>query len=273
MQNNLDAETAKPMVTVPRHLKILELLEERGYLSNAELSAQLGVSEQTIRRDIRQLQELNLLSRYHGGANRVVRTTMVNREFSERETTMVEEKKLIAQAVVDLITDGSTVFITIGTTVEQVAQVLLHKKNIRVITDSLRVAAILYANPDIEVIIPSGTLRCSNGGIEGTKTITDLASFRADFVVTSVGAIEEDGTLLDFNLTEIAAAQTMMEHGRKLIIAADHTKFDSVASATLGHLKDADFLVTDQDPPSSIQQVIADHGVRLIVAGPGNQPV
>ena len=87
------------------------------------------------------------------------------------------KKKAIAEAVADYIPDGSTIFITIGTTVEHVARALLNHNHLRIITNSLRVAHILYHNPHFEVMVPGGTLRSHNSGIIGPSA----ASFVADF--------------------------------------------------------------------------------------------
>lgn len=253
-------------VTVPRQELILKKVEEVGNIAITELAAELQVSEQTIRRDIRKLEEMDLLSRYHGGVTRPQHRQIVNRELSEREQSFVKEKEAIAQAVAGLIPDDATVFITIGTTVEKIAQALASKKHLRVITDSLRVAAILYRNPNIEVMIPPGTLRAGNGGIEGPNTIMSLSEFRADYTITSVGAIDSDGTLLDFNLTEVTAAKSMMTNTKNVVIACDHTKFDSVASVRLGHLRQCDYLITDEKPKDEIMQVLEGTKTRLIIA-------
>ena len=145
---------------------------------------------------------------------------MVNTAFEQREVSLTEEKKAIAEAVADYIPDGSTVFITIGTTVEQVARALLNHNHLRIITNSLRVAHILYNNPRFEVMVPGGTLRPHNSGIIGPSATEFVAGFRADYLVTSVGAIAQATALftdecpsgqlkswLDENQTEIILAQ------------------------------------------------------------------
>lgn len=149
----------------PRHDQLLMLISERGYMNIDELASLLDVSTQTVRRDIRKLSEQGLITRHHGGAGRA--SSVVNTAFEQREVSLTEEKKAIAEAVADYIPDGSTVFITIGTTVEQVARALLNHNHLRIITNSLRVAHILYNNPRFEVMVPGGTLRPHNSGIIG----------------------------------------------------------------------------------------------------------
>ena len=178
-----------------------------------------------------------------------------------------EEKNVhvyLKHRAVKIIPEGSTVFITIGTTVEKIASVLVEKSALRVITDSLRVASILYRNPNIEVIVPAGSIRHTNGGIEGPKAIADLGEFRADFAITSIGAIDQDGTLLDFNLSEVIAAKTMISNAKQLIIACDHSKFTAAASIRLGHLKQASYLVTDIRPKEEIMSSVEDNHIVLV---------
>lgn len=253
---------------LPRQEQIVRFVGDEGSVSITDLAQRLNVTEQTIRRDIRRLEDLGLVARYHGGAATPQhRPNLINKALSERELINVNEKEAIARAVADLIEEGSTVFITIGTTVEKIADALAaSKKQLRVITDSLRVAARLYQTEGVEVLIPSGALRASNGGIEGPKTINDLAEFRADYVVTSIGAIEEDGSLLDFNLTEVMAARCMIKNAKKFILASDNSKFTAAASVRLGHLRDVDHFVTDVRPCSSVMQIIDEFDVDLVIA-------
>lgn len=131
-------------------------------------------------------------------------------------------KKAIAEAVADYIPDGSTIFITIGTTVEHVARALLNHNHLRIITNSLRVAHILYHNPRFEVMVPGGTLRSHNSGIIGPSAASFVADFRADYLVTSVGAIESDGALMEFDVNEANVVKTMMAHARNILLVADH---------------------------------------------------
>lgn len=148
----------------PRHDQLVHLIAERGYMNIEELAQLLDVSTQTVRRDIRKLSEQGLITRHHGGAGRV--SSVMNTAFEQRELSLTAEKRAIAEAVADYLPERCTVFITIGTTVA-VAVALLNRRDLRIITNSLRVAQILYKNQDIEVMVPGGTLRAHNGGIIG----------------------------------------------------------------------------------------------------------
>lgn len=247
----------------PRHDKLVTLVVSNGYISNEELAAQLNVTTQTIRRDIRTLSQLGLVSRHHGGAGKI--PNIVNTDFSIRETTHIKEKEIIAQAIYDYIPDGSTLFITIGTTVEFIAKALERKNNLRIITNSLRVANILYQNKSLEVITVGGVLRAHNGGIIGPNVTNFISHFRADYLITSLGAIAEDGSLLDFDINETNIVKTMMKYSRHTIIAADRSKFFTSAAVEIGNIKQVSDIFTDEKPPLNIQNILKENKIRLHV--------
>lgn len=260
----------------PRQDKILSILEADGYKTISSLSSSLDVSEQTIRRDLKKLEDYGFLSKYHGGASFIGKksdsvishedTPISNIDLSLREVSFVEDKKAIAHAVSEMIPDGSSVFITIGSTVEYIARELLYKQNLLVITNSLRVASILYSNQNINVIIPSGSIRPFNGGIEGLNTLQDLKQFRTDFLISSIGAIADDGTLLDYNYTEVMMAKLMMQNAKQAIIGCDSSKFNSQAPIQLASIAQIHHLVTDKKPDDSLAQMLLDNNVELTIA-------
>ncbi|MET6679791.1 DeoR/GlpR family DNA-binding transcription regulator [Citrobacter amalonaticus] len=250
----------------PRHDQLLSLVGERGYMNIDELAGLLDVSTQTVRRDIRKLSEQGLITRHHGGAGRA--SSVVNTAFEQREVSWTQEKKAIAEAVADYIPDGSTVFITIGTTVEQVARALLNHNHLRIITNSLRVAHILYNNPRFEVMVPGGTLRPHNSGIIGPSATAFVGDFRADYLVTSVGAIESDGAMLEFDVNEASVVKTMMAHARHILLAADHTKYHASAAVEIGNISSVTALFTDELPGPALHTLLRSNQVEIVQVSP-----
>lgn len=250
----------------PRHDQLIMLIAERGYMNIDELAQILDVSTQTVRRDIRKLSDLGLISRHHGGAGRV--SSVRNTEFKQREVSYTNEKAAIAQSIANSIPDGCTLFITIGTTVEHIARALEVRKNLRIITNSLRVAHILYNHKEFEVMVPGGIIRQHNGGIVGPSAVAFIEDFRADYLITSMGAIESDGSILEFNVNEAAVVKTMMTHSRHLLLAADHTKYHSSAAVSIGNVSQASALFTDQPPPAQLGEVLKQHQVEVHIAKP-----
>ena len=251
----------------PRHDQLLTLIADRGYMNIDELAQLLDVSTQTVRRDIRKLSEQGLITRHHGGAGRA--SSVVNTAFEQREVSLTEEKRAIAEAIADYIPDGSTIFITIGTTVEHVARALLNHNHLRIITNSLRVAHILYKNPRFEVMVPGGTLRPHNGGIIGPAAMAFISGFRADYLVTSVGAIEQDGAMMEFDVNEASMVKTMMAvDGIPQQIAADY-RVSSVFADVMRKLgiENIDDYRIEVMPD---EQVVAQQQAGTLVGAPNN---
>jgi DeoR/GlpR family transcriptional regulator of sugar metabolism len=248
-------------MTNPRQDKLLKLVIDKGYCTVEELAEVLDVSTQTIRRDIKKLSDERMLVRHHGGASSPSST--VNLDYEIRKVSETDEKNAIGERITQMIPDNSTVFLTIGTTTEIIASHLLKKNNLQVITNSLRVANVLHSNKSFDVLIPSGKVRAKNGGIIGTEALEFIKNFRFDYMITSAGSIDEDGTLLEYDLNETAIAQAVMKSARNVFVALDSTKYTPKGSIELGNIKDATVYFTDVQPPADIQDVLDNGGVKL----------
>ena len=253
--------TGTLMTGNPRHDELLKLVNETGYVSVEDLSEKFEVSTQTIRRDIKKLSNERLLVRHHGGAGRS--SSVVNLEYSLRQSSETQEKEAIATEITNYISDNCTIFLTIGTTTEIIAKYLLRRKGIRIITNSMKVASILYGNQDFEVMVPGGILRAHNGGIVGPATLEFVKRFRVDYLITSVGSIDSDGTLLDYDYSEVAIVKSVMKNARSTLIAADSTKFSTTAAVELASIRDTDVLFTDQIPSEPLKTMLKLHDVTV----------
>lgn len=249
-----------------RQQQILKLVQQRGYVSIDTLAQAFAVTPQTIRRDINELCDQQLLKRYHGGAG--LSSSVENDEYAARQVMHQEEKRSIARLVASKIPDRASIFINIGTTTEEVARALQGHSGLRVITNNLHVASIMSANPSFEVIIAGGVVRQRDGGITGEATIDFISQFRVDFGIVGISGIDDDGTLLDFDYHEVRVAQAIISHSRRVFLVADHSKFDRRALVRLGHLNEVDDLFTDRLPAEHIGIILADAEVGLHIAAP-----
>ncbi len=227
-----------------RQNAILALVEERGFVATEHLVATFGVTPQTIRRDINQLCEQNLLQRFHGGAGPPVSTE--NEPYPERQRSFPMSKRLIGQRVVEDIHDGASLFINIGTTTEAVAQALLVRKNLRIVTNNLNVAQILSRNKTFEISLAGGIVRKRDGGIVGHSATTFISQFRMDFGIIGVSGIDIEGSLLDFDGRETETAKAIINNSDKVMLVADHSKFGRRAMIQFGNFNDVNELYTDQ---------------------------
>ena len=244
---------------------ILALIRQHGFMSVEALVAHFGVTPQTIRRDINDLDGEGLLRRYHGGAG--LPSSIENAGYATRKVLHLEQKRRIAQAVAAAIPDGASLFINIGTTTEEIARALSRHKRLRVITNNIHVATLLAQAEDSEVIVAGGTVRKSDGGIVGEATLDLVNQFRVDFGIIGISGIDLDGTLLDYDYREVRVAQAIIRNARRVLLAADHSKFGRPASVRLGGIADVSALYTDAAVPEGVAALMATAGVELHVAG------
>jgi len=250
---------------LPRQEEIVNAVRQRGSVTVEDLAASLGVTLQTVRRDVRVLAEAGLIARFHGGVRTPVSTTE-NIAYRQRQLLNAEGKQRIARAIASAVPDGCSMIINIGTTNEAVARELVHRKNLRVITNNLNVASILADNPDCEVIVAGGVVRGRDHGIIGEATVEFIRQFRVDIGLIGISSIELDGTLRDFDYREVTVARTIVEHSREIWLAADRSKFGRHAMVELGHVSQVDMLFTDQEPPADFATLLAEAGVECRIA-------
>lgn len=250
-------------MTNPRQDKLIKLVNDKGYYSVEELAELLDVSTQTIRRDIKKLNNDRLVIRHHGGASSPA--TKNNLDYEVRKVSDTEQKHAIGKAIADLIPDNSTVFITIGTTAEVIASHLAKKNNLQVITNSLRVASVLHTNKSIDVLIPSGKVKAFNGGIVGTEAMDFISNFRFDYLVTSAASVDVDGTLLEYDLNETMITQTVMKSARHVLVAMDSSKFIPKGSITLANIEDVTYFLTDKKPSPTIEAAAKKGDTKLVI--------
>ncbi len=228
-----------------RQHKIMQALREHGTVAVDSLSEALNVTRQTIRRDLNSLFDAGHIQRIHGGA--ILKDSVENLGYGARKTLMVEEKDTIARSVVELIPDHASLFINIGTTTEQVARHLANKVGILVVTNNMNVASALWPMPNIQVMVASGMIRHSDGGIMGSSTEKFIEQFKVDYAVIGCSAIDSEGEVLDYDVREVCVAKAIISHARSVILVTDSMKFERKASVRICNLSDVDYLVTDSN--------------------------
>jgi DeoR family transcriptional regulator, glycerol-3-phosphate regulon repressor len=256
---------------VPRQQEIMDLARQTGRVSVEDLAERFGVSSQTIRKDLNELCEQRQLDRVHGGA--VVASSVQNLAYEARRNIAETEKRQIGKATAALIPGNSSLFINIGTTTEEVAHALKQRTGLLVITNNLHVATMLYPLEGIDVVVAGGAVRRSDGGVVGALAVELIKQFKVDYAIIGVSAIDADGTLLDFDLNEIQVAQAIISNARTVVLVSDSSKFDRLASARIGHLRDVDVFVTDRLPSLAIKELCAREEVRVIETALEQKPL
>lgn len=251
--------------TNPRQLLLLEEIRACQSARVEQLAQTLGVSLQTVRRDVQRLAESGLLARFHGGA-RVPGSTVENLAHTQRETLNAEGKARIARALARQVPNGCSLILNIGTTTEAIAKALLQHRGLRVITNNLNVAAILSGNSGCEVIVAGGLVRSRDRGIVGEAAVDFIRQFKVDIALIGISGIETDGSLRDYDYREVKVAQAIIEQARAVWLAADRSKFNRPAMVQLATLGQIDRLFTDAPPPAPFPALLQDAGVLCTVA-------
>ncbi len=250
-------------VISPRQTDIMNMLRQDGRVGVEELAAKFNVSPQTIRKDLNELGEQDLLQRVHGGA--VLSSGVKNFEYEARRLLAVEEKRHIGVLAASLIPDNCTLLINIGTTTEQVAMALRGKEGMMAITNNINVVNILSGTPGFEVIVAGGVVRPTDGGVIGEATVDFIKQFKVDYAVIGASALDEDGSLLDYDYREVKVAQAIIENARKTILVVDSMKLERSAPVRIGHLSQMDFIVTDKALPKKLREVCVENDVTIKV--------
>lgn len=247
-----------------RHKAILEIARQTGKVTVDVLAERLEVTPQTIRKDLNDLSADSLLARVHGGA--VITSGIDNLAYEARRVLAKAEKQAIGEVVAGLIPDKASIFINIGTTTEEVARALAIRRKLLVITNNLNVVDLLYRNPDIEVIVVGGRVRQVDRASVGAFAVEFIKSFKVDFAIIGASAIDEDGTLLDFDMNEVQVSQAIIHNARQVILAADSSKLGRPAPVRIGHISEVDVFATDHMSSPALAAVCEAHGVRIVEA-------
>lgn len=252
----------------PRQTDIVALARRAGRVEVEGLARHFEVTPQTIRRDLNELCERGVLARVHGGA--IYPVAVRNYAYAARQMWAADAKERIGRRAAELVPDDAALVINIGTTTEAFARALAHRdgEGLMVVTNSINVADILREGSEAQVLVAGGLVRRADGGIVGEATVDFIRQFKVDFAVIGVSAIDEDGTLLDYDYREVRVAREIVARARSTILLADATKFERRAPVRIADLADLDVFVTDRSPPEPIRAICEARGVRLEIAGP-----
>jgi DeoR family transcriptional regulator, glycerol-3-phosphate regulon repressor len=247
-----------------RQTEILDIARAEGRVVVEALAERFGVTLQTIRRDLTDLAEAGLLDRVHGGA--VMRQGVTNIAYEERRRTHDLAKAAIGRMCAQAIPDNSSIILNIGTTTEAVARELLGHRNLTVITNNLNIANILMPNDSCEIMVTGGALRRADGGLVGDLATDFIRQFKVDIAVIGTSALDADGDLLDYDLSEVRVSRAILQQARRCYLVADASKLQRSAPVRLGSLAELDAVFTDLPLPAPLAARCREWGTAMQVA-------
>jgi DeoR family fructose operon transcriptional repressor len=256
---------SKTLIPAERRQRIRAHLAVHQAASNAALSALLGVSEATIRRDLEWLEAEGVVERSHGGAALALRLPF-EPEYAKSVQSHPDEKRRIGQRAAALIEDGETIFVNSGTTTTQLIRHIRPGAQITVITNNLT-AALEAGETGYELLLLGGAYRARAHSVAGRFATDMLRQVYASRCFLGVDGLSARRGCTTPNSAEAEIARLMLErtHG-PVIVIADHSKWGVVSNFDIAGLEQVQTLVTDDGLDAAARDEIAARGVQVLVS-------
>ncbi|MDF7662533.1 DeoR/GlpR family DNA-binding transcription regulator [Erwiniaceae bacterium L1_54_6] len=260
------------MNTFERRKKIVEMVNGTGSQLVNDISARLGVTDVTVRADLRLLEEQGLLTRFHGGAARIGNVSPAlppaeTQEISlaERYMLAADPKKRIAIEAAMLVREGDTIILDSGSTTKLLAEELATMKNITVITNNLPAVNILVGNTDITLVVCGGTVRHKTVSLHGSIAEYALRGVSADVMFVGADGLDCENGITTFN-EGYAVSAVMAAAAQKVVVLTDSTKFSRKGFNVVLPVEKIDIIITDSEAPGEAVTRLREKGKTVILA-------
>jgi DeoR/GlpR family transcriptional regulator of sugar metabolism len=261
-----------------RRALILEEVRRRGGARVNELTRRLNVSDMTVRRDLDALARQGALEKVHGGAVPLAEASTHEPGFEAKSSLELTAKADIARAAADMVQPGSAIALTGGTTTYALAQQLTDVPDLTVVTNSMRVADVFHAaqrgsgpgsatRPGPATVVLTGGVRTPSDSLVGPVADAAVHSLHFDVLFVGVHGISAEAGLSTPNLAEAETNRRFVCSARRVVVVADHTKWETVGLSSFASLEQVDTLVTDCGLPDEARAEIRQYLPELVVAG------
>jgi DeoR/GlpR family transcriptional regulator of sugar metabolism len=252
------------MSKTSRRAEMIDLLAKQGVMAVSDMARQLNASMMTVRRDLMTLEQEGLIKKVHGGAM-LIKKESEQPPFQDRIKTFREEKSKIGKAAADLIKDGSIVFFDAGTTPYSIVEHLNDDIEFTAITIGLMTAIALCEKPKVNVICIGGNVHHSSYSVMNYMAIETIKKFHADLAFISTEAVSIPEGTFDSQLPLIEIKRAVVDASKKVILIADHSKFESTSLCLSIRLDCIDTIITDDQLSPADARVIKEKGVELMI--------
>lgn len=252
------------MFPVERQQKIIELLMVKKVLKISELTEELKVSVDTLRRDLNLLTKQGKIEKIYGGV-KLVETKFGESTIDERLVSHLDEKEGIAQKCSELIYDGDCIFIDSGSTTYQIAKYIKNKKKLTVVTNSIPVVIELI-NSDVELIIIGGKVRHNEQSVVAYDYLFNFSELNIVKAFICASGITIEKGISDYNLEEAITRKKMIELSKEIYVAADSSKFGKDVTIGIAPLDKIDYMITDQNVNKNLIDAFKKTNTHLIIS-------
>jgi DeoR/GlpR family transcriptional regulator of sugar metabolism len=257
------------MNAAERHNKIVEIVLENGHINITDICERFEVSEMTARRDLNALDRKGLLRRVHGGAianlGRSYEPSFQTRTFKNQP-----KKEAIGLKAAELIYDGDSVALDVGTTTLEIVPGLRGKRNLTIVTSCLQIAnnvvAQLSLDIDARLILTGGIIRPRELSMIGPIPAQVYQDLHVDKAFIGIGGISLEDGLTEYNIEDTQTKRMLIRSAREKIVVADGSKFGVTTFASVAPLNAVDKVVTDKSAPIDIVEQVREQGVEVILA-------
>ena len=248
-----------------RQSLILRRLQSDGRVIAASLAQELSISEDTVRRDLREMAAAGLCRRVYGGA---LPATSDASSLTERLSLSPERKDALARAAVPVFEAGMTLFIDSGSTNLAIARALPHTLRLTVITNAPNIASALIDRPEIDIVLLGGKLDHRTGAVIGARAIADAASFRPDICVLGSCGFDAAGGISADDFDEAEFKRSIARRSRALLVALTSEKLGVAAPFEVVPVGGGDHVVLEHDAGTGHVRALASSGANVILAEP-----
>jgi DeoR/GlpR family transcriptional regulator of sugar metabolism len=259
------------MLARHRQSLILQDVRRAGSVRVSDLTQRLAVSDMTIRRDLEVLARAGLIEKVHGGAVLPGAPSSHEPGFDAKSELEQPEKEAIARAAAALVTPGTAIGISAGTTTFELAKRLIGVPGLTIVTNSVRVVTLvgntaLGDHASQASVVLTGGVRTPSDALVGPIADLTIRSLHLDMLFLGCHGIDPAAGLTTPNLPEAETNRTFMHAARKVTVVADHTKWGIVGLSSFASLDDVDTLITDSGLQSEARALVADRVGQLIIA-------
>lgn len=245
---------------------IIQRLKQTQSVRITDLVEEFGVTRETIRKDLYELEKRGIIRKVHGGA--VLNKTDLPKEeppYAKRSQINQEEKEKIAARAAGFVEDGDTLYLDIGTTMLLFAKQLKHKNNLTIITNSLLIAMEFGNDPNHKVILSGGEMRAGEMSLSGPSAVLSLQNYFVDKAFIGVGGLTHESGFTDYHVPEAEIRKLMLAHAKEKYALLDHSKMHITAFYKSADIQDIDVVVTDAGASVQLVQTLQHCGVEVVV--------
>jgi DeoR family glycerol-3-phosphate regulon repressor len=250
------------MLNQPRLEEIMRLLSQQQRLKASDMAALLLVSEETIRRDFKYLEELGKLRRIHGGA--ILPRLNEEQPLQVRNRIRMQAKAKVAECAISLVQEGMALFLDTGTTTLALAHRLTSFSQLKVVTNSLDIAQLITQQSDNHVLVTPGDVRRNDNALIGPHTLEFARQFHYDIAFMGIGAVDLELGLMDYEEPEAMLRRTLVAHCVRSVVLADDSKLGHRTFINTLPFGAIATLVTNRPPPGEYIDRLEQAHVDLI---------